>query len=165
MTRAIKVTPAVFERIVWAAKQPMTLVEIGAMVGIHENTVSRVLKRAGVEREASVQPNQVSDARVRELSELGKSRAEIAAILGCTTRTVDRSRRRLGIAVAAAPRLTPDEIAKAEALLADGASVCEAARTIGRSDKAIHRYLPGRGWNRTQIAEHTSLLRRYRSAL
>lgn len=165
MTRAAKVTPDVFAQILWASKQSMTLGEIGAMVGVHENTVSRALKRAGVDRPPSTQPHQIADDRVRELSERGVSRTDIANILGCSVRSVDRSRRRQGIAKTAAPRLTEAELSRARELLADGASVHEAARTIGRSDRAIHHHLPGHGWSRTQISEHLALLRRLGGAL
>ncbi len=160
MTRAIKVTPDVMARLIWAANQPMTLEAIGNMVDLHPNTVSRVLKRAGIEREPSGQPKQIADDRVRELSERGASRNEIASTLRCSVRAVDRSRRRQGISETAAPRLSEDEIEQARALLDDGASVREVARTLGRSDRAIHNHFPGRAWSQRQIHEHLSMLRR-----
>lgn len=99
------------------------------------------------------------------LSREGCRVAEIAALLGITERTVTRARSRRGIARPSYPQLTDDEIARAKQLLDDGASVAEAARSIGRTDHAIHRALPGRGWTPQQVHQFIAETRRYRKVL
>lgn len=161
----IKVTPDVWERIMSAAQQPMTLQQIADVAGVSASAVSRALVRAGVERPKLDRPGKISDERVLELTQRGLSNRVIAEAMGCSTRAVERSRERLGIATPAAPQLTGAELARVEELLSEGASVAEAARTIGRSRTAIQRKFPGQSWSRSQCAEYGALQRRYGGVL
>lgn len=90
--------------------------------------------------------------RAIELTRLGFTAGEISAQLGITKRQVARIRAKAGIAQQKAPLLTSEELRTAVELLDSGCSYSEVGRTLGRSESAIARHFPGRGWEKGEGA-------------
>lgn len=63
------------------------------------------------------------------------------------------------------PERTAEELANWEAALDEGMGYKHVGEVFGVSRVTVAKYLPGRGWNRKQIGQHSQLLQRNRAVL
>lgn len=87
---------------------------------------------------------------------------EIAERIGVVPETVRRRRVRLGLGQPFLLPLLPPlkaRLAQAERMLDEGLPFSEIMRTLHFSRVTLHRYFPGRQWNRKQINAHALAVR------
>lgn len=152
--------PERHKKILDLTKQGIYMQETARLVGVHETTVSKVLKRYGVEPERKIHP------QYKNIVSLLNERVpvvEIARKLRASQSFVTRVRKELGIPSYRTSRPTPpDRLERAASMLNDGAPFAEVARTLKMSTDTLRKYFPGMAWGREQIDEYMSAIQKAR---